>query len=155
MRDRLRVVIPGLVDEAGPLPGELVAPEAQRRGALAADDRPDDLAPFGALLPLELERPAQYLPVERPGEAAVARDHEKRDALHLTALHQCEVAERGRGARRADHQLLHPVGVRPHLLDPRLCPAQPGARDELEGPRDLARVLDRRDAPADVLQRRH
>jgi len=66
-------------------------------------------------------------------------------------LQQREVAERRRGARRADHQLLHPVGVRPHLLDALLRTTQARAGDELERLRDLARVLDRRDPPADVL----
>jgi len=70
-------------------------------------------------------------------------------------LHEREVPERRRCARRPDHQLLHPVGVRPHRFDPRLRTAQACTRDELERLGDLARVLDRRDPPADVLQRGH
>src|SRR5439155_7484640 len=64
-------------------------------------------------------------------------------------------AQRGAGPRGAGHQLEHPVGVRPHRLDPRLRPAQPRGGDELHRLRDLARVLDRADAPLDVLDRSH
>ena len=156
MRDRLRVGVRRLVGEAGPLAGDLVAPEAQRRRALAAGDEPDDLLAVRARLALQLERAPQHLAVERAREPAVAGDDDDRDALHLVApLHQREVPERRRSARRSDHQLLHPVGVRPHLLDPRLRTAQPRAGDELERLRDLARVLDGGDPPADVLERRH
>jgi hypothetical protein len=70
-------------------------------------------------------------------------------------LQQREVPQRGRSARRADHQLLHPVGVRPHLLDAALCAPEPSARDELERLRDLARVADGRDPPPEILERRH
>jgi hypothetical protein len=78
------------------------------------------------------------------------------DAPHLVALlEQREVPERGRRPRRADHQLLHAVGVRAHLLDARLRAPQPRAGDELERLRDLARVADGGDPPPEVLQRRH
>src|SRR5581483_10312271 len=107
------------------------------------------------LAPLEVECPAQHLAVERPREAPVAREDEERDAAHLPPLQQRQVAEGRRGARGADHQLHHPVRVRAHLLDARLRTPQAGAGDELERLRDLARVADRRDAPADVLQRGH
>src|SRR5207302_5296653 len=126
--------------------------ETERRCTFTADDGPENLVPVGALVALELERPAEHLPVEGPRETAVARDDDHGHPLHLASLEQGEVPERRRGPGRADHQLLHPVGVRPHLLDARLRTTKPRACDELERLRDLPRVLDRRDPPADVLQ---
>src|SRR5207248_10378889 len=113
VRDGLRIVVRRLVDEALPVRRDLVAAETQRRPALAPDDGPHDLASGGALLTLELERTPQHLAVERPGEAAVAAEDDDGDPVLLTALHEREVAERRGGARGADHQLLHAVGVRP------------------------------------------
>ena len=55
----------------------------------------------------------------------------------------------------ADHQLLHPVGVGPHLLDAALGASQPRAGHQLERLRDLARVADGRDPPPEILERRH
>src|SRR4051794_23066425 len=110
---------------------------------------------LGTLAPLDLERAAQHLPVERAGEPTVARDDDDGDALDIAALHESEVAERRSSARRADHQLLHAVRVRPHLLDAQLRAPQACAGDELERLRDLARVLDGADPPPDVLKRGH
>ena len=109
--------------------------------------------PCGSFLPLELERPAKHLPGEGAREAAVAGEDEQRDTPDIAPLQERKVAKRSRGARRADHELLHSIGVRPHLFDPLLGAAQARARDELERLRDLARVSDRRDPPADVLER--
>jgi len=155
VRDRLRVVVRRLVDESLPPPGDLVAPEAERRRALPPDDRPDDLVPRLALLPLELERAPQHLPVERPGEAAVAAEDDDPDLPLLAPLHERQVAKRRRLARGADHELLHTVCVGPHLLDAVLRAPQARARDELERLRDLARVADGGDPPPDVLEARH
>ena len=154
--DRLRVVVGRLVGEARPLGGDLVAAEAQRRSALAPDGEPRHFLPLGPYLPLELEGPPQHLAVERPGEAAVAGDDDEGDPPDLVPLLQeRKVPQRGRRARRADHQLLHPVGVRPHLLDAALRTPQPGAGDQLERLRDLARVADGRDPPPEILERGH
>ena len=57
---------------------------------------------------------------ERAGQSTVAGDDDDRDALNVSSLHEREIAERRGGACGADHQLLHPVCVRPHLLDARL-----------------------------------
>jgi hypothetical protein len=81
---------------------------------------------------------------------AVAGEDDDAGPPHLPPLHQRQVAERRGGARGTDHQLLHPVGVRPHLLDPLLRTTQPRAGDELERLGDLVRVADGGDPPADV-----
>src|SRR5581483_10868462 len=153
---RLRVVIARLVGEARPLPRELVPAELQARAALAPDGEPGDVLPGGARLALELEALPQHLAVERPGETTVACDEHDPDAPHLVVLLQeREVPKRGRRLRGADHELLHPVGVRAHLVAPRLRTPQPRARDELERLRDLARVADGGDPPPEILERRH
>jgi len=71
--------------------------------------------------------------------------------LLLMALEQRQPAHRRAGARRADHQLHHPVGIRAHGLDPGLRTAEPRGGDELHRLRDLARVPDRADPALQVL----
>src|SRR5580765_4649016 len=73
VRDRLRIRVTGLVGEAGELPGELEAPEAQGADSAPPDADPADLLALAPKLPLERESPPQDLRVERPGEAAVTR----------------------------------------------------------------------------------
>src|SRR5581483_7575061 len=93
VRDRLRVVVRRLVDEALPVSRDLVAAEAQARAALATDDGPHELVFLAALLPLQLEGAAQHLAVERPGEPAVAGEDHDTHTLHFAPLHEREVAE--------------------------------------------------------------
>src|ERR671915_487043 len=117
-------------------PSAIARASAQPGGAAVA--RPDDLR------------------VEGAGQAAVAGHEQEADRLdallHLEDRQARDVLGRLRGARG------HPpdrVRVRPQVLDPQLRPAQARGGDHLHGARDLADVLDRADAPADVLQRGH
>src|SRR5919198_468310 len=154
--DRLRVRVARLVGEADELAGEVEAPEAERTDAAAADADPAHLLALAAELPLQRERAAQDLRVERAREAAVARERDDGDvALLLALLEQRQSTHGGARACGAGHQLQHPVGVGSHRLDPALRLSQLRRSDELHRPRDLARVLNRTDAAFDVLDGRH
>ena len=154
MRDRLSVVIAGPVAESRPGLVDLVAPEAQRRGALLTRDEPAHGLTIVAQRPVEREGLPDDLGVERTREPAVAGQREDRNRPLLSPLEQRQAVDGRSGARRADHQLHHPVGVRAHRLDSRLRAPQPSGGDELHRLRDLARVPDRPDAPTEVLNGR-
>ena len=156
MRERLRVVVRGPVAEAGPRLDDLVAAEAQGRDALPAGRQPAHALPLCPELPVEGEGVAKHLRVERAGETAVAGQRQDRDGpLLLVTLEERQPAHRRAGAGRADHQLHHPVGIRPHRLDPRLRTPEPRGCHQLHGFGDLPRVADRPDSPLQVLDRGH
>src|SRR5439155_12394224 len=100
VRDRLRVGVRRPVAEAAPRVVDLVAAEAERRGALAADDGEADLHALVAEPPLERERAAQDLRVEGAREAAIARDRNDRRRLDLAALEERKPAQRRARPRR-------------------------------------------------------
>ena len=155
VRNALRVVVVGPVDEAGEGRVDRVAAEAKRRLALAADDEPAHVLALAAQAPLEREARPEHLRVEAACEAAVAGDGDDRDRLHVALLEERQVPDGRARARDALHQLSHRVRVRAHRLDPRLGAPQAGARDELQRLRDLARVPDRADPALQVLDRCH
>ena len=156
VRDRLRVGVPRLIREPGELAEEPIAPEPERACRLAADGHPADLLSFASEVALERGAPADHLRVEGAGEAAVARDRHERHRLHRVALLEERDPADGRARPGgAGHQLEHPVGVRAHRLDSRLRLAELRSRNELERARDLPRVRDGADPPADVLRRRY
>ena len=153
--DRLCVRVGGPLGEAHPRLIELVAPELERRAAFAADDQPAHLLALASEAALDREGPAEDLPVEGAGQAAVAGQRDDRHRLRLALLEQLQTAQRCGRAGGAGRQLLHPVGVVAHPHDPLLRPAQARGGDELHRLGDLARVPDRPDPPLDVLQGGH
>ena len=109
-----------------------------------------------AQLALDGERLAHDVGVEGAGQATVAGHRDHGDRTDLGALlHEGELLGLLGVRGEVHHHLDHVGGVRPQRLDARLVAAQLGRRDHLHGLGDLARALDRRDAPADVAQTRH
>ena len=114
MGDRLRVRVCGPVGEADVLAGGLVAAEGERRAALFADGDELDLLAVAAELPLERERPADDLSVERAGEAAVAASTQLRttaaslrDELQALEITKAEAVQAAVAAGHDDVRQLH------------------------------------------------
>src|SRR5918996_1693673 len=156
VRDRAGVGEGGAVGEAGPAVAHLELAELERGQAAPPRHVPEHLLAVGAQLGGTAVARPDDLRVEGAGQAAVAgheQDADRLDALFLLEDRQVrDVLRSLRGARG------HPpdgVRVGPQVLDPLLGPAQARSRDHLHRARDLADVLDRADAPADVLQRGH
>src|ERR1044072_3047063 len=111
VRDRLRVGVRRAVGEADVFARRLVAAEGERRAALLADGAELDLLAVAAQLPLERERPADDLSVERAGEAAVAGERDDGDGLLLLALvEQRQPPDGAAGAPDACNQRPHRGG---------------------------------------------
>ena len=152
---RLGIGVRRPLAEARPGLGNLEPPEPQRRGRLLARREVEDLLARRFCLPLHRERAAEHLSVERSRKTSVGGHGDERNRLdRVAALEQRQPNRAGR-LRHAGHQLEHPVGVRPHRLDPHLSPAQARGGDELHRARQLAGVRDRADAPLEVLDRGH
>ena len=83
------------------------------------------LVALGALAPLELERAPQHLPVERPGEAAVAGDDDERDALDRRAA--AAARDSGTTTPRAPCRPSAPASGRRTAASPRCAPAHGAA----------------------------
>ncbi len=147
----------GLVGEAGEGVGDALAAEAQRRVAATADDVVGDVGPAALDLALQVRAGADDLGVERAREPAVAGDEDDPDPLDVLALLQeldaVAVLPGGLGDLLGDAP--DRLGVRPHLGDPLLGPAQARSGHHLHRPRDLADVLDGVDPVLDVLLRSH
>ena len=154
--DLLGVAVVGAVAQSLPRLVELEAPEAQGTDALLAHGEQAHRLAGLAQRPLLLDRPPDDVGVERAREAAVAGHDDEGDGALLFVLAQQGVLQRLVGVRRqVHHHLDHVDRVRTQRLDAALRATQLGRRDHLHGLGDLARVLDRRDAPADVAQRGH
>ena len=156
VRDRLRIAVRRPVREADEGIARVAAAERQRRAPLLADGDPPHRLPLGHERPLEGERAADHLAVERAREAAVAGQRHDQDGLDRLALLQERQRPHRRGsATDAGDEIAHRVGVRAHRLDPRLGPPQLRGGDELERAGDLPRVGDGLDPPLEILDRRH
>jgi hypothetical protein len=132
---------------------DLVVAAAEVLVGLLADEAQADLAP-DQLLADEGLGALDDVGVERAGEAAVAGVDHHRHALAVALLEQRVRVGAGHLGQLADH-VRQRRRVRPGRDDRVLGAAQLGRRDQLHGARDLAGVLDRPDALADGLQRRH
>src|ERR687891_739634 len=144
------------VGEARPAAADLQLAELERGEPAPARHVPEHLLAVGAQLRGAPVAGPDDLRVERAGQSAVAgheQDADRPDALLLLQDRQAgDVLGGLRGARG------HPpdgVRVRPQVLDPLLRTTQARGGDHLHGARDLADVLHRPDAAADVLQGGH
>ena len=132
---------------------DLDAAEEHRR--LLADGDDVDL---DALLvpPADLaEQLAEQVVVEAAGQAAVGRDDDVADALHVRALHQVRVLVLGVGLRQVADDLLHRTGVRARGLHAVLRLADLRGGDHLERARHLAGVLHALDLRLDFATTSH